>query len=227
MQSRLTTLRVAGVGALVALIAGAAPVRAQAAKLDDPTIIAIFDAANTWDIEAGQLAAKKGSDKTVKDFGAMLVRDHTNVRQQGRDLATKLKVTPTPPKDFALAKVHADAMKKLEGLSGKDFDKAFLQNEVDYHQAVIDACAETGTWIELNANPYRFDMDWRHWPYAKSKGVKCVINCDAHRLDHAGFLRLGAGIARKGWLTKEDVINTLPLDKLKKELGRKRERLAR
>lgn len=91
-------------------------------------------------------------------------------------------------------------------------------------QAVIDACAETGTWIELNANPYRFDLDWRLWPYAKSKGVKCVINCDAHRHEHAGFLRLGAGIARKGWLTKADVINTLPLKSLMKELGRKRAR---
>ncbi|HAV65005.1 MAG TPA: DNA polymerase/3'-5' exonuclease PolX, partial [Verrucomicrobiales bacterium] len=48
-------------------------------------------------------------------------------------------------------------------------------------QAVIDACAETGTWIELNASPWRFDLDWRLWPYAKEKGVKCVINCDAHR----------------------------------------------
>jgi DNA polymerase (family 10) len=91
-------------------------------------------------------------------------------------------------------------------------------------QAVIEACAETGTWIELNASPYRFDMDWRLWPYAKSRGVKCVINCDAHRFEHAGFLRLGAGIARKGWLEKKDVINTLPLDKLMKELKRKRER---
>jgi DNA polymerase (family 10) len=91
-------------------------------------------------------------------------------------------------------------------------------------QAVIDACAESGAWIELNANPYRFDLDWRLWPYAKSKGVKCVINCDAHRLEHAGFLRLGAGIARKGWLTKADVINTLPLEKLMIELRRKRDR---
>jgi DNA polymerase (family X) len=89
-------------------------------------------------------------------------------------------------------------------------------------QAVIDACAETGTWIELNANPNRFDLDWRLWPYAKSKGVKCVINCDAHRNEQAGFLRLGAGIARKGWLAKADVINTLPLPKLIKELKRKR-----
>jgi len=92
-------------------------------------------------------------------------------------------------------------------------------------RAVIDACAETGTWIELNASPMRFDMDWRQWPYARSKGVQCVINCDAHRFEHAGFLRLGAGIARKGWLTKEDVINTLPLLKLLQELKRKRARV--
>jgi len=91
-------------------------------------------------------------------------------------------------------------------------------------RAVIDACAETGTWIELNAHPQRLDLDWRHWPYAKSRGVKCAINCDAHRAEHAGFLRLGAGIARKGWLTREDVVNTLPLDALRQELGRKRAR---
>jgi DNA polymerase (family 10) len=85
-------------------------------------------------------------------------------------------------------------------------------------QAVIDACAETGTWLELNCNPYRFDLDWRHWPYAKSKGVKCVINADAHRNEHAGFLRLGAGVARKGWLEKADVVNALNLKSLLKEL---------
>jgi DNA polymerase (family 10) len=89
-------------------------------------------------------------------------------------------------------------------------------------QAVIDACAETGTWLELNCNPRRFDLDWRLWPYAKSKGVKCVINPDAHRNDHANFLRLGIGVARKGWLEKGDVINTLPLDALRKELAKKR-----
>jgi len=89
-------------------------------------------------------------------------------------------------------------------------------------QAVIDACAETGTWIELNANPYRLDLDWRHWQYAKSRGVKCVINCDAHRAEHAGFLRIGTAIARKGWLAKEDVVNTQPLKQLKKELAKKR-----
>ena len=82
-------------------------------------------------------------------------------------------------------------------------------------RAVIDACAATGTWIELNCHPSRFDLDWRLWPYAKSHGVRCVINPDAHRIEHAGFLRLGAGVARKGWLTAADVINTLPLAQLR------------
>ena len=119
----------------------------------------------------------------------------------------------------------AAAQNKYVHILGHLTGRLLLEREpykVD-QRAVIEACAETGTWIELNASPYRFDMDWRLWPYAKSKGVKCVINCDAHRFEHAGYLRLGAGIARKGWLTKEDVINTLPLDKLMKQLGKKRD----
>ena len=86
--------------------------------------------------------------------------------------------------------------------------------------AVIDACAATGTWIELNCNPWRFDLDWRHWFYAKSKGVKCVINPDAHRNANAGFLRLGAGLARKGWLETGDVVNTRSLKNLRPALQR-------
>jgi DNA polymerase (family X) len=94
-------------------------------------------------------------------------------------------------------------------------------------RAVIDACAATGTWIELNASPWRLDMDWRLWPYAKSKGVKCVINCDAHRTEEAALLRLGASVARKGGLEKLDVINTLPLSALREALKLKRGKLAR
>jgi len=86
--------------------------------------------------------------------------------------------------------------------------------------AVIDACAATGTWIELNCNPRRLDLDWRYWPYALSKGVKCVINPDAHRNAHAGFLRLGAGIARKGGLRPGDVVNTLKINELKHSISR-------
>jgi DNA polymerase (family 10) len=90
--------------------------------------------------------------------------------------------------------------------------------------AIIDAAAETGTWIEINAAPKRLDLDWRWWPLAKEKGVKCVINPDAHRTERLQELWFGIGVARKGWLTKADVMNCLPLGKIENELGRKRGR---
>jgi putative membrane protein len=120
-----------------------APATAKSAALDDPTIVAIFDAANTWDIETGALAAKKGTTQDVRDFGKMLERDHKMVRQQGRDLAKKLSVTPTPPKDFAMAKDHEAALARLQSASGKAFDRAFLEHEVAFHKAVIDAVTST------------------------------------------------------------------------------------
>lgn len=88
--------------------------------------------------------------------------------------------------------------------------------------AILDAAAATGTWIEINAAPKRLDLDWRWWPLAKEKGVKCVINPDAHAVDRLQELWFGIGVARKGWLTKADVMNCLPLGKIEEELQRKR-----
>jgi DNA polymerase (family X) len=90
--------------------------------------------------------------------------------------------------------------------------------------AIIEAAAETGTWIEINAAPKRLDLDWRWWPLAKEKGVKCVINPDAHRAERLQDLWFGIGVARKGWLTKEDVVNCLPLGKIEKALRMKRQK---
>jgi len=90
--------------------------------------------------------------------------------------------------------------------------------------AVIEAAAETGTIIEINASPWRLDMDWRWWPLAREKGVKCVINPDAHSTHGIQDLIYGIGIARKGWLTKSDVVNCLPLEKIKPILELKRTR---
>jgi len=90
--------------------------------------------------------------------------------------------------------------------------------------AILDAAARTGTWIELNAAPKRLDLDWRWWPLAKQKGVKCVINPDAHRTERLQDLWFGIGIARKGWLTKDDVVNCLPLGRIERALRAKRER---
>lgn len=127
--------------AAVQLSARSVPTRDAA--LDDPTIVAIFDAANTADIETGLLAAERGHSKEVRAFGEMLARDHKQVRQIGRDLATKLGVTPTPPKDDAAAKAHAQAMAALRSKSGPEFDRAFLQHEAAFHKSVIDAVTST------------------------------------------------------------------------------------
>jgi len=115
----------------------------SARPLDDPTIVAIFDAANTADIETGALASKRGHTKEVRDFGAMLARDHAQVRQLGRDLAAKLGVTPTPPADDASGRAHDAAMKHLRTLGGSEFDHAFLRHEVAFHKGVIDAVQTT------------------------------------------------------------------------------------
>ncbi|PAZ01263.1 MAG: histidinol-phosphatase [Spartobacteria bacterium AMD-G4] len=88
--------------------------------------------------------------------------------------------------------------------------------------AILDAAAATGTIIELNANPRRLDLDWRWWPLAKEKGVKCAINPDAHTTAGLQDLLFGVGVARKGWLTKNDVINTLPLTRIESILKAKR-----
>ena len=88
--------------------------------------------------------------------------------------------------------------------------------------AILDAAAATGTIIELNANPRRLDLDWRWWPLAKEKGVKCAINPDAHSTAGLQDIIFGVGIARKGGLTKNDVVNTLPLARIESVLKAKR-----
>ncbi len=89
---------------------------------------------------------------------------------------------------------------------------------------VIDAAIANGVAIELNANPYRLDMDWRHWRRAAARGLECVINPDAHDTQGLGFVRAGVNSARKGWLTRAEVVNTLPLAKMEAWLAGKRRR---
>jgi len=119
------------------------PVPPSQAALDDATIVAIFDAANTYDMETSGLAEKRATHDDVRALGKQFAGDHKAVRQQGRDLARKLNVTPTPPKDDKSARDHADAMKKLESAKGEDFDRAYLAHEVAYHEAVINAINQT------------------------------------------------------------------------------------
>ncbi len=89
---------------------------------------------------------------------------------------------------------------------------------------VIDAAIANGVVIELNASPYRLDMDWRLWKKAAARGLKCSINPDAHSTGGLAAVRAGVNSARKGWLTREDVVNTLPLAKMEAWLSKMRRR---
>jgi len=77
---------------------------------------------------------------------------------------------------------------------------------------IIDAAAEFGVAIELNANPHRLDLDWRFCKYAREKGAMISIGTDAHRIEGLDDMKYGIGIARKGWLSKENVLNTFSVD---------------
>lgn len=84
---------------------------------------------------------------------------------------------------------------------------------------VIDAAADYGKAIEINSHPYRLDLDWRMIKYAKEKGVTICINPDAHNTDGLDDVRYGIGIARKGWLEADDVLNTKSLSWVAQYLG--------
>jgi DNA polymerase (family 10) len=82
-------------------------------------------------------------------------------------------------------------------------------------ERVIDAAAEHGKVIELNANPHRLDLDWRHCKYAKRQGVRIAVNPDAHHTDGLADMKYGLNIARKGWLEAQDIINCMGRDQMK------------
>ena len=98
--------------------------------------------------------------------------------------------------------------------------KAYQVNVVK----VIDAAAANGKVIELNANPRRLDMDWRHWRHAASKGVLCSINPDAHTTDELGNYVFGVQVARKGGLGPAQVLNTRSLEEVSRWLAERRGR---
>ena len=120
-----------------AIAQGTAP---AAAGPTDPQIAHIVVTANQVDITAGKLAQSKGSNKDVKAFGKEMVKDHTGVNKEATALVKKLKVKPEDnPTSKSLKSGGEDNIKKLKGLKGKEFDKAYIDNEVAYHQVVLDA----------------------------------------------------------------------------------------
>ena len=105
----------------------------------DENIFALLDEANSADSAAGAVAATKGTSSAVRDFGKRMMRDHHQLRAQGEALAKKLKITPAPPSDDPVMSAGQKHMDTLNSTAkGKDFDKAYIDGEVDIHKAVLD-----------------------------------------------------------------------------------------
>ena len=128
-------------GALVVLSNSHA--KAVGGTLDDATILAVFDQANEADILTGRLGAKYGSSEEVRALGRMVATEHVAVQQMARDLCKKLDLVPTPPDDDTSVTDYAKVVSTLQSKRGADFDRAYLQHEVAFHQSVVDAMKGT------------------------------------------------------------------------------------
>ncbi|MDQ3110492.1 MAG: helix-hairpin-helix domain-containing protein [Bacteroidota bacterium] len=133
--------------------------------------------------------------------------------------------------DFVVASVHSNLkmdkekatarlLKAIENpytsILGHPTGRLLLSREgyaID-HKKIIDACAANGVAIELNAHPYRLDIDWTWIPYCMEKGVLISINPDAHEAERLKDLHWGTIAARKGMLTKEFCLNAMPVDEI-------------
>ncbi|HWL47019.1 MAG TPA: DUF4142 domain-containing protein [Sphingomonadaceae bacterium] len=127
-----------------AALALAIPFAAEAADPNDAQIAHIAYTAGQIDVTAGEQALKKSKDKQVRAFAEEMVRDHQAVNKQALALVGKLKVTPEDnPTSQALSADAATKLKTYEGLSGKAFDKAYIDNEVAFHKTVNGALSST------------------------------------------------------------------------------------
>lgn len=126
------------------LVAAGIPARSAQAPVTDAQIAAIVVAANQVDIDAGRLAGEHATNADVKAFGRQMVTDHSGVNKQATALVQRLKVTPAEnPTSRELKAGGEKNLAELKTLKGQAFDKAYIDHEIAYHQAVVRALDET------------------------------------------------------------------------------------
>ena len=145
-------------------------------------------------------------DAVLATLDYVVVSVHNAFSQSLDDMTARIIRAIENPHTTMLGHVTGRLLLKREGY------------QVDFRK-IVDAAIANEVIIELNASPWRLDMDWRHWQKAAERGLICSINPDAH--DTAGLEHLRAGInsARKGWLTRENVFNTRSLAEVKRAFG--------
>jgi putative membrane protein len=177
-SARVADSATAAASATTAAATPAAP------TLTDPNIVAILDNANMTDSASGAVAATKGTNSEVRTFGRDMMRDHHALRKMGQDLAKKLNVTPEPPagdNSQAAATAWHDSLTAMP--KGAAFDRAYIDHEVSYHQAVLQT-AQTALGAAQNAE-------------LKSLIQKAAPNIQAH-LEHAQQIQSKLGGAASG-----------------------------
>jgi putative membrane protein len=130
--------------------AAATPIRdttaAPTAVLTDVNIVALLDEANAGDSAMGKLASTKGTSAAVKEFGRDMARDHHKLREAGQAVAKKENLAPQAPSNDTLATASAKMQDNLTSMAkGKDWDKAYIDNEVAVHQSVLNLLQTAGT----------------------------------------------------------------------------------
>jgi DNA polymerase (family X) len=145
------------------------------------------------------------SDDFLKEMDFVIASIHSSFNQPKDQIMSRLRNAMESPYVHLIAHPTGRLIGKRAGY------------EVDYEQ-LIDWAKETNTALELNANPNRLDLSWEWLLEAKKKGVKIAINTDAHNYTMLNDMEIGVSFGRKGWLTKEDVLNTWSLDEMKSML---------
>lgn len=150
-------------------------------------------------------------DKILAGLDFVIASVHSNFRMDERKMTERIVAAINNPRTTMLGHPTGRLLLARDGYP-MDMER------------VIEALAKHGVHMELNANPHRLDVDWRVMRSLKKSGVKTVINPDAHRKEGLRDMRYGVLAARKGGLAKKEVFNTLPLDKMKEELGFRRKK---
>jgi DNA polymerase (family 10) len=168
---------------------------------------------DAWNAKSKKLRILKGAevdilpdgtldypDRVLEKLDFVVASVHTNFTMSEKDMTNRVT--------RALRNRHVSILAHPTGRLLLDRDGYAIALE-----EVFRVAAEEGVIVEINANPHRLDLDWRLVIQAKARGVRFAVNPDAHITDGYADLRYGIGVARKAWLTKDDVVNTLPVDR--------------
>jgi DNA polymerase (family 10) len=145
-------------------------------------------------------------DEVLASFDYVVASVHSHFQQPEPEMTARILRAVRHPRVTMLGHATGRLLLRRDGY------------KVDL-EAVLQAAAQHGTLVEINANPQRLDLDWVHCKRAKALDVQMVINPDAHSAGELEYSRFGVDVARRGWLEKADIFNTQTAAQVTKALA--------